>query len=50
MQQDAADVLHAQAARNVGREEPGGQRAAQERLDLAIEAADAQLRDRGVTK
>lgn len=44
MQQDAADVLDAQAARDLGREEPGGEGAPQERLDLPVEAADAELR------
>lgn len=43
VQQDAADVLDVQAAPDLGRQQAGRERAAQDRLDLAVEAADAQL-------
>ena len=43
MQQYAANVLDAQTACHIGGQEPGRQGPAQERLDLAVEAADAEL-------
>lgn len=43
MQEDAPDVLDAQSAGDLGRQEPGGEGAAEERLDLTVEASDAEL-------